>query len=116
MIELDKLHEDVWSDEDNWHVIARETEETYHSAGFYVRDEDGENGPYPTLTLALNQAQALWGEVTLAPANRLRANIDGGRGNEVGDFLLEYLATYGTVGVDAQALAQRVFARIEETD
>lgn len=114
MIELEKIADDVWSDQSQDHVIVEEQWTTnVHGPGFYVRDEGGENGPYPTLTLALNQAQALWGEVTLAPANRLRRDIDHRDG---GQFLLEYLATYGTVGIDAQALAQRVFARIEETD
>ena len=110
----------VWGDGSYTHVIVEETEDTAPfsspGAGFYVRDEGGENGPYPTLARALDQARALWGEVELAPAVRLRNDIELGRADEIGDFLLEYLATYGTAGIDAQALARRVFERIEELD
>lgn len=107
---------ELWSDEDNWHVIVLETEETYRSAGWYVRDENGERGPLDDFAQAFDAAQKAWGEVTLLPANRLRADIETGRADEVGHFLLEYLADYGAVGIDAQALAKRVFERIGADD
>lgn len=108
----------VWHDVDFRHVIVEETEDTARidgpGPGFYVRDEDGESGPHATLTGALAAAERMWGEVTLAPANRLVVELADGRADEVGEFLLQYLAEYGTTGIDAQALAQRVFERIEE--
>ena len=103
---------ELWSDEDNRHVIVLETEETYRSAGWYVRDENGDVGRAADLGKALMLARATWGEVTLAPANRLRETIETGRADEIGHFLLEYLADHGSVGIDPQALAKRVFERI----
>lgn len=48
------------------------------------------------------------------PANRLRNDIETGPTHSIERYLLEYLAEYGTAGIDAQALAQRVFERLEE--
>lgn len=108
----------VWHDVGFRHVIVEETADTARidgdGPGFYVRDEESELGPFRTLAGAFAAAERQWGEVTLAPANRLRAEIEDGRTGEIGDFLLMYLAEYGTAGIDAQALAQRVFERIEE--
>lgn len=113
MIELEKIAGDMWSDEPNTHVIVHEDwDYPGHAPGFYVRDEDGDVGVYPTFAEAFERAQEEWGEVTLAPANRLRAEIEEGRTGEIGHFLLEYLADYGAVGIDARALARRVFERI----
>lgn len=115
MIELEKIAEDMWSDEPNTHVIVHEGwDYPGHAPGFYVRDEDGDVGIRPTFDEAFELAQAEWGEVTLAPANRLARNIAEGRADEVGHFLLEYLADHGAVGIDVQALATLVFARVEE--
>jgi hypothetical protein len=121
MIELERDESqdiEVWGDVEFMHVIVRETAETFpHSSpgpGFYVRDEAGERGPFDTLEQAFVAAEKAWGEVTLAPANRLRRDLDIGRADEIGDFLLEYLAEYGAVGIDPQALAQQVFARAED--
>ena len=115
---LDSLAgEEFWSDETNEHVIARETEETVRydgdGPGWYVRDEVREMGPFDDFAQALAEAEGVWREVTLAPANRLRDAIEVEDENDVGTYLLEYLATYGAVGIDAQALARRVFERIE---
>lgn len=116
MIELEKTDHDLWSDADGLHVIVHQDWTTYEGLrpGWFVRDEDGESGSWPTLAGALLVAADRWGEVTLAPANRLRSEIETGRADEVGQSLLEYLTTYGTAGIDVQALAQRVFERIEE--
>lgn len=108
---------EVWADGELAHVIVHETEDAPHGyggSGFYVRDEIGQVGPYLSLGEAFDMACSRWGEVTLAPANRLRAAIEVEDENDVGTYLLEYLATYGTAGIDAQALAQRVFERVEE--
>lgn len=119
MIELERqtIDEDptgfygaLWTDEPNEHVIAEE------DGLFYVRDENGSSFGFRTFELAFAYAQDLWPEVTLAPANRVARDIAEGRADEVGQFLLEYLAEYGAVGVDVQALAQQVFARIEEDE
>lgn len=48
------------------------------------------------------------------PAQRLVEDIEHGRTHAIEGYLLEYLAEYGTEGIDAQALARRVFERIEE--
>jgi hypothetical protein len=108
----------VWSNDANTHVIVEETEETYRfdsaGPGWYWRDEDGESNRFDTLDAALQDARRQWGEIALGPAMRLSRNIAEGRADEVGHFLLEYLAEYGAAGIDAQALANRVFARIEE--
>jgi hypothetical protein len=107
---------ELWHDVEYRHVIVREDwEHSLHAPGWYVRDEHIELGAFGTFGEALAVAQAAWGtEVTLAPANRLRAAVEVEDENDVGTYLLEYLATYGTVGIDAQALAVRVFERIEE--
>lgn len=97
----------LWTDEINEHVIAEE------DGLFWVRDTGGDIGVGNDLATALDLARAEWGEVTLAPANRLRENIEIGRVDEIGEFLLEYLAEYGAVGIDTQTLARRVFERIE---
>jgi hypothetical protein len=107
----------VWADSDFSHVIVEEAEETYRygsgGPGWYVRDENGERGPSRTFAEAFDIAEELWDdEVSLAPANRLRRDIADGRADEVGHFLLEYLADHGAVGIDVQALAQQVFARV----
>lgn len=115
MIELELIADDLWSDEANTHVIVHEDwSHSLHTPGFYVRDENGDVGVAGNLGAALMLARAAWGEVTLAPANRLRETIETGRADEVGLFLLEYLAAHGAVGIDAQALARRVFERVEE--
>lgn len=116
MIELEHQdHDDptsfygvLWTDETNEHVIAEE------GGLFYVRDENGERGAYDTFEQAFTAAQKAWGEVTLAPANRVTRNIAEGRSGEVSDYLLEYLAAYGAVGIDVQVLANLVFVRQEE--
>lgn len=120
MIELDRDDSQdiqVWADSDFSHVIVQETEETYRfgsgGPGWYVRDEDGEHGPFNTFEQALFAADDLWLEISLAPANRLRRDIEIGRTDEIGHFLLDYLAAYGAVGIDPQELAAQVFARIE---
>lgn len=113
MIELEKIEHDLWSDKTNDHVIV---EDSYGGSVFYVRDENGDVGVATDLATALDLARAEWGEVELAPAVRLRDTIENGDENDAGHYLLEYLATYGTAGIDAQALAQRVFERIEELD
>ena len=43
----------------------------------------------------------------LAAVEQLHRDLDG-RADEVGQFLLEYLAAWGADGIDVQALAQRV--------
>lgn len=116
MIELEKtdnidptdFYGTLWTDESNEHVIAEE------GGLFYVRDENGSSGGFGTFDEAFADAVDLWTDVTLAPANRLRVDIELGRTDEIGHFLLEYLATYGAVGIDVQALANRVFVRTEE--
>jgi hypothetical protein len=124
MIELEKVDDphfegQVWSDKSEMHVIVQETENTYRhgsSPGWYVRDENGESGPHGSLAEALSGSQWAWQtEVTLAPANRLRDAVEVEDENDVGTYLLEYLAAYGTAGIDAQALAKRVSERIEES-
>lgn len=121
MIELDQVenHEDgdveLWADAEYRHVIVCEDwEHSLHAPGWYVRDEHIELGAFGTFGEALAVARKAWGEVALAPANRLRAAVEVEDENDVGTYLLEYLATYGTVGIDAQALAVRVFERIAE--
>lgn len=122
MIELE-LHtgEDtqVWSDSGHRHAIeyldeARAAIRYGSEPGFHIHDESGELGAYPSLAAALDylQTSQVWGEVSLAPANRLARNIAEGPTDEIGHFLLEYLADYGPVGIDAQALANLVFARV----
>jgi hypothetical protein len=123
MIELERDESQdiqVWADSDFSHVIVEETPDTYRfdggAPGFWVRYEEGEDGPFPSLDVALIEARETWDdEVTLAPANRLRRDIEDGDENDGMQWLVEYLATYGTAGIDAQALAQRVFERIEES-
>src|SRR5687768_12443530 len=106
----------LWADANYSHVIVQETESTYRygsgGPGWYVRDEDGEIGPFNTFEQALFAADDRWLEISLAPANRLRETIETGRADEVGHFLLEYLADYGAVGIDVQELAQQVFERV----
>jgi hypothetical protein len=121
MIELERdASQDiqVWADADFSHVIVQETEDTYRygsgGPGWYVRDENGETGPFNTFEQALYAADDRWIMVSLYPANRLREEVESGRPDEIGQFLLEYLAEYGPVGIDAQDLAQRVFERIEQ--
>lgn len=109
---------EVWTDEANYHVIVQETPETFPvrlpGAGWYVRDYDGiELGPFASLDESLATARQVWGEVTLGPADRLARSMAEGRADEVGQFLLEYLADYGAVGIDVQALAQLVMTRQE---
>lgn len=116
MIELEKVYGDdpatdrgeLWSNAEQTHVISKE------DGRWYVRDEHGDLGSYPTLAAAFEylQVSQVWGEVTLAPANRLCRDIADGRADEAGHFLLEYLADYGAVGIDVQALAKQVFERI----
>lgn len=116
MIELERHDENdptgfygvLWTDESNTHVIVEE------GAHLWVRDESGDVGVANELGTALELARAEWGEVTLAPARRLRDDIELGRSHAVADFLLEYLAEYGAVGIDVKALAQTVLERQEE--
>lgn len=103
----------VWTDEANTHVIVEETADTVRvdipmAPGLYVRDENGELGPYSTLELALEFARYAWGPVELGPARRLRRDIAEGRADDVAQFLLEYLAEYGPVGIDVRDLAENV--------
>jgi len=124
MIELERddsqdFEGTVWHDANYSHVIVHEPEPfdrgTSGTPGWYVRDENGESGPHGSFAEALSGSQWAWqDEVTLGPANRLVIDIDSSRSDEAGQFLLEYLAEYGPVGIDAQALANLVFARIEE--
>jgi hypothetical protein len=109
MILLDKADytwitddEELWQDADQSHVISREGD------GWYVRDETGEHGRYSTFGLALEFARFVWGPVELGPARRLRRNVAEGRADEVAQFLLEYLAEYGAVGIDVRDLAENV--------
>jgi hypothetical protein len=111
MILLDKADytwitddEELWQDADQSHVISREGD------GWYIRDESGELGAYPSLAAALDylQVSQVWGPVELGPARRLRRNVTEGRADEVAQFLLEYLAEYGTVGIDVRDLAENV--------
>lgn len=108
----------VWHDVEYRHVIVQETADTAPltsgGPGWYVRDENGETGPYVDLADAFTAASARWGEVTLAPANRLVLNMTYEDETDAGRYLLEYLATYGAVGIDPQALANLAFARLEE--
>jgi len=115
MIELQKIEtpEDptgfygaLWTNEANTHVICEE------GSRWYVRDESGETGPYADLVDAFTAASARWGEVTLAPANRLRREIETEPADQISHALLAYLADYGAVGIDVQALARRVFERV----
>lgn len=106
----------VWHDANFSHVIVQETADTVGTVsvpGWYVRDEVRELGPFNDLVQALAEARGVWGEVTLAPANRLVADIAEGRADEVAQFLVEYLAAYGAVGIDVQALASRVLVKQE---
>jgi hypothetical protein len=118
MIELERDESQdiqVWADADFRHVIVQEPGTTlveYLAPGWYVRDEGGEYGPYGDLAEALVAAQGIW-DVTLAPANRLRRDIEDGDENDGMQHLTEYLAEHGTVGIDPQALAQRIFERLE---
>lgn len=110
----------VWANSGFTHVIVEETENTCRidgpGPGWYVRDENGESGPFIDLADAFRAAQVHWGmDVTLAPANRLRRDIEDGDEEDGMQWLVEYLATYGTAGIDAQRLAVRVFERIEES-
>jgi len=50
----------------------------------------------------------------MTPAQRLVDDIENGRTHAIAGYLLEYLAHYGTEGIDAQALARRVIERYEE--
>lgn len=120
MIELERDESQdiqVWADVEFAHVIVHETEDTYRygsgGPGWYVRDENGEHGPFNTFEQALYAADDLWIEISLAPANRLARNLAEGREHAVADYLLEYLAKYGAVGIDVQALAQLVMTRQE---
>lgn len=117
MIELELTDRDLWSDTEGLHVIIHQDWTTYEGLGpgWFVRDENRELGPYAELAHAFTASELIWGEVSLAPANRLRDEIENGDECDAGNYLLEYLATYGTAGIDAQALAARVFARIEES-
>lgn len=123
MIELERIEDPIfegrtWTDAANEHVIVHETERFYRGVngepGWYVRDVEGEHDRFDTFAQAFDYVNdpEVWGEVTLAPANRLRRDIAEGRADEVGHFLLEYLADFGAVGIDAQELAQQVFARV----
>jgi len=49
-----------------------------------------------------------------AAESRLIDEIETGRVDEIGDFLLEHLAEYGPGDLDVGALARRVFERINE--
>lgn len=119
MIELDLVYGDepetdrgeLWSNTEQTHVISEE------DGRFHIRDEAGDLGSYPTLADAFDYLMdsQVWGEVTLAPANRLRHNIDVEDECDGMQYLTQYLATYGTAGIDAQALARRVFERLEES-
>ena len=112
MITLERVTPDMWTDEANTHVIVHEWwEHSQHAPGFYVRDEDGERGPFRSFAEAFNAAEMLWapvGDVELGPARRLRRDVAEGRADEVGHFLLEYLAEYGAVGIDVKDLAENV--------
>lgn len=125
MIELDRVENqygeqdvELWADNEYLHVIVREDWVNHsHDPGWYVRDEDGERGAFRSFAEAFNAAELLWapvGDVTLAPARRLVADIAESEPWGAGQFLLEYLAAYGAVGIDVQALAEQVFARQEE--
>lgn len=46
---------------------------------------------------------------------RLERDIEEGRVDEIGQFLLEHLANWGPEYVDVQRLANRVMERIEES-
>lgn len=50
------------------------------------------------------------------PEQRLVEDIEQERSHSLGHALLEYIATYGTDKIDAQALARRVFERMEGDD
>lgn len=50
----------------------------------------------------------------MTPAERIVHDVETGRLDEIGDSLLMHIADYGTEGIDVQALAQRVFERIDE--
>jgi hypothetical protein len=114
MIELERAYVDepetdrgeLWSNPEQTHVISKE------DGQYWVRDEAGERGAFDDFAQAFAAAEKAWGEVTLAPANRLRRDIAEGRADEIGHFLLEYLADYGAVGIDVQALARQVFERV----
>jgi hypothetical protein len=121
MIELEPTTDEYtgvsfWHDVEYRHVIVLETEDTARLSGpgpgWYVRDENDELGPFNTFEQALFAADDRWLEISLAPANRLRETIETGRADEVGHFLLEYLADYGAVWIDVQELATRVFERV----
>jgi hypothetical protein len=108
----------VWHDANFSHVIVLETEDTVRfdgdGPGWYVRDEVREMGPFNTFEQALYAADDVWREVTLAPANRLARNLAEEDENDGMQYLTEYLAEYGAVGIDAQALANLVLTRLED--
>jgi hypothetical protein len=121
MIELERDESQdtqVWADEDFSHVIVEETGNTWRygsdGPGWYVRDEDGEAGPFALFADALDAAHDRGWPVTLAPANRLVRDIKQGRSHAIADYLLGYLAEYGPVGIDVQALANLVMTLAEE--
>jgi hypothetical protein len=124
MIELDRVENqygeqdvELWADNEYLHVIVHEDwANESHGSGWYVRDESGELGVYPSLGDAFDylRTSQVWGEVTLAPARRLIADMTYEDETDAGRYLLEYLATYGAVGIDPQALAKLAFARLEE--
>lgn len=116
MVELEKVDEGrgwaggygaLWASADRAHVISEE------DGRYWVRDESGALGDFPTFSSAFEHAEMVWG-ATLAPANRLARDVAEGRPDEVGQFLIEYLAEYGAVGIDVRALANLVLARIED--
>ena len=52
----------------------------------------------------------------MTPQQRIVHEVENERPREIGHYLLEHLAAHGTHGIDAQALARRVFERMEEED
>lgn len=122
MIELERDESQdiqVWADADFSHVIVQETEDTVRvdipmEPGWYVRDEDGESGPFLLFVDALDGAADRGWDVTLGPANRLVRDMTNGDETDAGPFLVQYLATYGPVGIDVQALANLALTRLEE--
>jgi hypothetical protein len=117
MIELERVYTnesetdygELWSNAEQTHVISKE------DGQYWIRDENGDVGVANDLAKAFDLAQAEWGDVSLAPANRLARNLAEEDENDGMQYLTEYLAQYGTVGIDAQALANLLLTRLEES-
>jgi hypothetical protein len=110
----------TWTDDVNAHVIVLETDETVRvdilmEPGWYLRDEDGETGPWPSLDDALTEAEFQWGDaVALGPCARLVRDLHDARPGEGAlRQLVEHLADYGPGGIDVQALAELVLRKEE---